>query len=269
MKPTTSCSAVILCALLGGCATVQSPTPGDPLESFNRSMFSFNDTLDTHVMKPVAQGYQSVTPSFVRTGVTNFFGNLGDVGNTVNNFLQGKVGDGFESLMRVAMNTTFGLLGILDFATQAGIPKHSQDFGLTLGTWGLPSGSYLVLPLFGPSSFRDGVGVGVDMYFDPVTYVDSDYAIPMRAVNIVNTRANYLGATDLLEQAALDKYTFVRDAYMQQRRNRLGQGKEGGLPQYEEPDEGKPAEAPQSGATPVPPPQQQPAEPAPQQPAAR
>lgn len=263
MKPSTSCSTVLLCALLGGCATGPNATPGDPLEPFNRTMFNVNDKLDTHVMKPVAEGYQAVTPSFVRTGVTNFFGNLGDVGNTINNLLQGKVGDGMESLMRVALNTTLGLAGVLDIATPAGIPKHSQDFGLTLGTWGVPAGSYLVLPLFGPSSIRDGAGVGVDFYFDPLAYADSDYRIPMRAVQIVNARANYLGATDLLEQAALDKYTFVRDAYLQQRRNRLGQDA-GSLPQYEEPEDGKPAEAVPPGATPVPPPYQPqpPAEPA-------
>ncbi|MTW09919.1 VacJ family lipoprotein [Pseudoduganella eburnea] len=255
MKTTISI-LLLMCALLGGCATGPNATQEDPLEPYNRTMFQVNDKLDTYVMKPVAKGYQEATPSFLRTGVTNFFSNLGDVGNTINNLLQGKVGDGMESLMRVALNTTFGLAGVLDIATPAGIPKHSQDFGLTLGTWGVPSGPYLVLPLFGPSSIRDGVGTGVDFYADPLSYADADYRVPLRALQVVNTRANYLGASDLLEQAALDKYSFVRDAYLQQRRNRLGQDKDG-LPQYEEPEEGKPAEA-VPAATPVPPPSRPP-----------
>jgi len=234
MKPSTTCSALLLCTALAGCATGPAATPGDPLEPFNRSMFNFNDKLDQYVAKPVAQGYEAITPSFVRTGVTNFFSNLGDVGNTVNNLLQGKVADGMESLMRVAMNTVFGLVGVLDIATPAGIPKHSQDFGLTLGNWGMPSGPYLVLPLFGPSTVRDGSAMAVDYRLDPMTYVDSDTRTPLRVLNIVNTRANLLNASTLLEEAALDKYTFVRDAWTQQRRNKINEGKEGDLPKYEE-----------------------------------
>ena len=240
MKPSTTCPALLLCTVLAGCATGPTATPGDPLEPFNRGMFTFNDKLDQYVAKPLAQGYEAVTPSFVRTGITNFFSNLGDVGNTANNLLQGKPADGMESLMRFAMNTVFGLLGFLDVATPAGIPKHSQDFGLTLGNWGVPSGPYLVLPLFGPSTVRDGPSRVVDHYFDPVSYVESDTRTPMNALNIVNARANLLNASTLLEEAALDKYTFVRDAWSQQRQNKINEGKESDLPRYEDVEEKKP-----------------------------
>jgi phospholipid-binding lipoprotein MlaA len=240
MKQSTTCSVLLLCTALAGCATGPTATPGDPFEPFNRGMFTFNDKLDQYVARPVAQGYEAITPSFVRTGITNFFSNLGDVGNTANNLLQGKPADGMESLMRFAMNTVFGLLGFLDVATPAGIPKHSQDFGLTLGNWGVPSGPYLVLPLFGPSTVRDGPAKLVDYYLDPVSYVEPDTRTPMNALNIVNTRANLLNASTLLEEAALDKYTFVRDAWSQQRQNKINEGKEGELPKYEEVEEKEP-----------------------------
>jgi phospholipid-binding lipoprotein MlaA len=240
MQRSSLFPSLLLCTALAGCATGPTATPGDPLEPFNRTMFNFNDKLDQYVAKPLAQGYQAITPSPIRTGVTNFFSNLGDVGNTINNLLQGKLQDGMESLMRVALNTVFGLAGVLDIATPAGIPKHSQDFGLTLGTWGVPSGSYLVLPLFGPSTLRDAPAMWVDYQFDPLTYVDSDTRTPLRVLNIVNTRANLLNASTLLEEAALDKYTFVRDAWTQQRQNKIEEGKERELPKYEEPEEKKP-----------------------------
>lgn len=234
MKRSTICPALLFCTALAGCATGPNATPGDPLEPFNRGMFTFNEKLDQYVARPIAQGYEAVTPSFVRTGVTNFFSNLGDVGNTANNLLQGKVADGMESLMRFAMNTVFGLAGFLDVASPAGLPKHSQDFGITLGTWGVASGPYLVLPLFGPSTIRDGSAKVVDHYLDPVSYVESDTRTPLNALNIVNTRANLLNASTLLEEAALDKYTFVRDAWTQQRQNKINEGKESELPKYEE-----------------------------------
>jgi len=229
---------LLLCAALGGCA---STTPGDPLEPYNRAMFRVNDTLDQYLAQPVAKGYQSIAPQPIRTGVTNFFSNLGDVGNVITNLLQGKGRDALDSFGRVVVNTIFGVAGVLDVATPAGIARHPQDLGLTLGAWDIPSGPYLVLPLLGPSSFRDGLGTAGDFYLDPVTYAHPDLRTPLRLLNVVNTRANLLGATDLLEQAALDKYTFVRDAYLQQRRYRLeeGAGKEK-LPDYEDVEEAKP-----------------------------
>src|SRR5262249_36169956 len=154
-------------------------------------------------------------------------------GNFANNVLQGKGVDAAETLMRVAINSVLGIGGLIDIATPAGLTKHSQDFGLTLGVWGVPSGPYLVLPVFGPSSFRDGVGVGPSISLDPPHYFDPAWRNSMFGTNVVSTRANLLGATDLLAQAALDKYSFVRDAYLQRRRYLLGESS-GTLPSYED-----------------------------------
>ncbi|MDN0084212.1 VacJ family lipoprotein [Crenobacter sp. SG2305] len=222
-------------ALLAGCATGPTANPNDPLEPLNRTIFKANDKLDQYVATPVAKGYKAVTPQPVRTAITNFFSNLGDIGNTVNNLLQGKGEAAMESLMRVAMNTVFGLGGLIDIATPAGLHKHPQDFGLTLGIWGAQSGSYLVLPLFGPSSIRDGLGLAADFQLDPTTYTEPAVRNSLFGANFVNTRTNLLGATDLLAEAALDKYSFVRDAYLQQRRYRLQEGKgPAKLPEYED-----------------------------------
>jgi phospholipid-binding lipoprotein MlaA len=226
---------LLLSALLCGCATGPQANRNDPLEPFNRTVFRANDKLDEYVATPLAKGYRAITPSPLRTGVTNFFANLGDVGNTVNNLLQGKGGDALGSFARLTMNTVFGLGGLLDIATSAGLPRHSQDFGLTLGTWGIPSGPFLVLPLFGPSSFRDGAGLAVNFQLDPVTYAKPAVRNWLFFVNFVNTRTNLLAASDLLEEAALDRYSFVRDAYIQQRRNRILEGKgPQKLPEYED-----------------------------------
>jgi phospholipid-binding lipoprotein MlaA len=250
---------LMLPALLSGCATGPDASPSDPLEPFNRTVFKANDKLDQYVAIPLAKGYRKVTPTPVRTAVTNFFGNIGDVANIINNALQGKGEDAMNSLMRVAFNTTFGVVGLIDIATPAGLRKHPQDFGLTLGRWHVPIGPYLVLPLFGPSSFRDGVGLGVDFQLDPLTYAESGIRTPLYGLNFVNTRTNYLDTTELLEQVALDKYTFVRDGYLQRRQYLLeseaGRKK---LPEYEESPTIPPV------AQPVPPPlQQQPLKPPP------
>jgi phospholipid-binding lipoprotein MlaA len=228
-------SLLLLSALLGGCATGPDASPNDPLEPFNRTVFSANDKIDKYVAIPLAKGYRKVTPSPVRTAVTNFFGNLGDVGNTVNNLLQGKGEDAVNSLMRIAVNTVFGIGGLIDIATPAGLRKHPQDVGLTLGTWGIPSGPYLVLPLFGPSSFRDGAGLAADFQLDPVTYTKPAVRNSLYGLNFVNTRTNLLGTTELIEQAALDKYSFVRDGYLQRRQN-LIESRTGprNLPEYED-----------------------------------
>ncbi|GGC99228.1 MlaA family lipoprotein [Undibacterium terreum] len=229
---------LLLSVLLSGCATGPNANPKDPLEPFNRVVFRTNDKLDQYVAAPLAKGYQKVAPAPVRTAITNFFSNLGDIGNTINSLLQGKGQDAMDSFMRLGVNTVFGLGGLIDIATQAGIPRHSQDFGLTLGSWNIASGPYLVLPLFGPSSFRDGAGQVVNVKLDPVNYTEPPLRNQLYAVNIINTRANFLGATDLLSQAALDPYTFVRDAYLQQRESLIekGQGKQK-LPEYEDPED--------------------------------
>ena len=244
----TVLSAASLTLLATGCATGPNANPADPLEPMNRAVFTVNDKADTYVAQPLAKGYKAVTPEPARIAVTNFFNNFSDVGNFANNLLQGKPVEAVETMMRVAVNTVLGIGGLIDVATAAGMPRHSTDFGLTLGTWGVPSGPYLVLPLFGPSSFRDGVGVAGSIFLDPAHYFDTAWRYSMFGVNVVNTRTNMLGATDLLSQAALDKYAFVRDAYTQRRQYLLSGGGDA-LPSYEE-DEESSAPAPASKEAP-------------------
>ncbi|MEM5404996.1 VacJ family lipoprotein [Paraburkholderia unamae] len=245
---------------LGGCSTVQTPSKEDPWEGFNRTVYTFNDKVDTYALKPVAQGYVKVTPQPVRDSVTNFFANIGDVYNAANNFLQLRITDGVEDIMRIVINTVFGLGGLFDVATLAKLPKHNQDFGLTLGHYGVPPGPYLVLPLFGPSTVRDGVGLVPNYFINPLTYVDpAALSWGLYGLNVVSTRANLLGASDLLEGAAIDKYSFIRNAYLQRRRYLLSDGRASSdnsnlpdygdgapLPKYDDTDEG--AAAPASGA---------------------
>ncbi|MCR1770603.1 putative phospholipid-binding lipoprotein MlaA [Burkholderia glumae] len=236
--------------LLGGCATGPNKTAGDPLEPMNRAIFTFNDTVDTHIAVPIARGYQKVTPTPVRTAISSFFSNLGDLSNFANNLLQLRVTDATEDVMRVVINSVFGVAGLFDVASAAGLPKHHQDFGLTLARWGVPAGPYLVLPVFGPSSFRDGVGRAVDVRFNLLNYIEPAVRNPMYIAQFISARADLLGASDLLQQAALDKYSFVRDAYTQQRRSATYHGAiigagggaasaagtlPGGLPNYDDP----------------------------------
>jgi phospholipid-binding lipoprotein MlaA len=169
----------------------------------------------------------------VRTAVANFFSNLGDVLVMVNDFAQGRAADGVSDVMRIAVNTVLGIGGLIDIATPAGLQKHDQDFGLTLGHWGLPSGPYLVLPLFGPSSVRDSANVAGDIWVSPVSYLPPAERNTLTGVDYISTRARYLGATDLLSAAALDRYAFVRDAYLGRRRQQLRGGREEALPDYE------------------------------------
>lgn len=212
-------------ALAQGCATGPDANPADPLEPLNRTIFSFNDKVDVAVVKPVASAYREVTPKLIRTGVTNFFGNIRDVWSTVNNVLQAKPQEAFESLFRVTTNTVFGVAGIFDVASEMKIPKHSEDFGQTLGYWGVPAGPYLVLPVLGPSTFRDTAGTVVDFNGNLLTKgSDVGFRNTASAVGIVNVRANLLDAGDLLEQAALDRYSFARDVYLQRRSSVIRSG---------------------------------------------
>ncbi len=216
--------ACALAVLMTGCATApDTADPRDPFEGFNRTVFRFNDAVDEAVLKPVATGYQKVTPSFVQTGVSNFFGNIGDVWSAVNNLLQGKLEAGVSDGMRVAINTTFGFVGVLDIASEAGLTKHKEDFGQTLGVWGVPSGPYVVLPLLGPSTIRDTAALPVDFAGDVWQYTDS---VGTRntgtALRIVDARAGLLDAGNLLEDVALDKYAFMRDAWLQRRQSMIG-----------------------------------------------
>ncbi len=222
-KSTGWASAVLAIALLQGCATGPGANPADPLEPFNRAMFSFNEGLDRTVLKPVATAYRDVTPQPVRTGVTSFFGNISDVWAIVNNLLQGKGEAAADSLARVTTNTLWGLGGIFDVATEMKIPKHPEDFGQTLGVWGVGSGPYLVLPLLGPSSVRDTAGLVVDYQLDLVSQADNvRVRNSLSTLRVINVRANLLGAGDVLDQAALDKYSFTRDIYQQRRNSLIG-----------------------------------------------
>ena len=216
-------AAVVLllgAALLGGCASGPNAHPRDPLEPFNRGVSEFNEAVDEAVLKPVATAYRDVTPDLVRTGVSNFFGNLRDVWSALNATLQLKPRAAAENALRVGVNTAFGFGGLLDIASEMGIERTTLDFGQTLGRWGVPSGPYLVLPIFGPSTFRDAAGFGVESNGDLVSKVDH---IPTRnslyALRAVETRANLLRATTMLEGAALDKYSFTRDIYLQRRQS--------------------------------------------------
>ena len=219
---------LLLLAVLGGfagCATTGG-NPDDPLEGYNRAMFKFNDGVDKAIIEPVAKGYKAVLPEFARTGVGNFFANLGDLWIGVNNILQGKLREGAGDFGRFAINTTAGILGLFDVASNAGLEKHNEDFGQTLGRWGVGEGAYVVLPLLGPSSVRDGFSrLVVDWHGDPLWQVGN---VPTRnelyAVRVVDARASVLDATRVAEEAALDYYSYVRGAYLQRRRSLVYDG---------------------------------------------
>ena len=190
----------------------------DPWESWNRKVFAFNEKLDEAVLKPVATAYTEIVPAPIRTGVDNFFGNIGDAWSAINLFLQGRFKAGVEQGMRFAVNSTLGLAGVLDIATEAGLEKNSQDFGKTLGKWGMGTGAYIVWPLFGPSSVRDSLALPVDWQASPgVIFDDGRKKVAITALSLVNTRSNFLRAGEMLDGIALDKYTFYRDAYLQRR----------------------------------------------------
>jgi phospholipid-binding lipoprotein MlaA len=205
-------------ALLSGCATVANPDPRDPLESYNRGMTNFNEQVDAMVLKPVAIAYQDIAPAPVRTGVSNFFANIGDVWSFVNNVLQLRAEAAASTFMRVNVNTFMGIGGVLDIASELGIDRYKQDFGLTLGRWGVGTGPYLVLPVLGPSTVRDTFALPVDMKGNVVSYVDPVSARnTLYALRVVDTRANLLRAGSVLDSAALDKYSFTRDVFLQVR----------------------------------------------------
>ncbi|CAG9179068.1 hypothetical protein LMG23992_03905 [Cupriavidus laharis] len=243
--------------VLAGCATGPNANPKDPIEPFNREVSRINEDFDKGVLKPVAQLYADYIPSPVQTAVDNFFSNVSDVYSAVNNLLQGKPSRAAEDTMRVAINSVLGIGGLIDIATPAGLPKYKEDFGQTLGVWGVPSGPYLVLPLFGPSTVRDTAGMLVDRQIDPSAYF---YPVSLRnslvGVRIVAGRAQLLGATNLLEQAALDKYAFMRDAYLQRREYLIYDGNPPGQENEESDSDGVPQQP------------QQPQQPASQPPAA-
>lgn len=220
---------LVTATLLASCATVPDGprSKSDPFEPLNRQVFAFNEAVDAAILKPVAKGYQQVVPELVRTGVSNFFGNLSDAWSTVNFFLQGKVQTGVETFMRVVANSTFGLGGLMDPASEMGLERRSaEDLGQTLGRWGLPPGPYLVLPFLGPSDIRDGVGLVADLKATQPGHVFHD--VPSRnsaaALQVVDTRVRLFAADRVLEGIALDKYLAVRSAYLSRRRSLVYDG---------------------------------------------
>lgn len=228
MNPMTKrlAALAVASALAGGltgCATTAN-NPKDPYEGFNRAMFSVNEGIDV-VVKPVAQGYDAVAPKPVKTGIGNFFGNIADLWIAFNNFLQGKGGDGISDVGRVLINTTIGIGGVFDVASEMGMEKHAGDFGQTLGKWGVGDGPYFYWPLIGPRTARDTFGWGVDSFADPVWRVDD---VPVRntlaGVRFIDVRASLLPADKVVEEAAFDKYSYIRDAYLQARRNAIADG---------------------------------------------
>jgi len=219
------CLSLLLSLFLAGCATGPNANPADPFEPMNRSIYKFNDALDQNILKPVATTYRDFTPSLIQRGVTNFFANLEDIWSIVNNVLQLKAEAAAESLMRVSVNTVMGFCGILDIATEMRIERHTEDFGQTLGYWGVGPGPYIVLPVLGPSTLRDTVALAADTKGDAVTHID-DVAVrnTLWGVRAVDYRAGYLKSDTLLDEVALDKYSFIRDGYLQRRHNLIYDG---------------------------------------------
>jgi phospholipid-binding lipoprotein MlaA len=219
-------------AVLSGCATQSVTDPRDPFEPVNRAIFTFNDKVDEFAIKPVADGYVWVTPEILRSGIRNFFANIRDPWIGVNNILQGKVEEGLSDFFRFITNSTFGIGGLGDIASDMGMQKHNEDFGQTLGRWGMGPGPYVVLPILGPSTARDTVGLVADGYaympFWVPRTMDWNHRVAWRngltILDTINIRANLLGTTSLVEQAALDRYAFVRDAYLQRRRSQVYDG---------------------------------------------
>ncbi len=237
LRRTLLAAAGMAFAVLTGCASMPTPNPTDPFEKFNRNMFELNEGLDRTVLKPVAQGYQMFTPRLVRAGVSNVFNNLEDLWSSMNGALQLRPKVAIDDFMRFNVNTFLGFGGVLDIASEAGIERTNEDFGKTLGRWGVRSGPYFVLPLFGPTTLRDSTTIILENRYDPVSHLE-----PTRAKNgvlvlrIVDTRAGLLRLGNMLDEAALDKYSFTRDAYLQKRRAEIFRpGQENDYDEYQAP----------------------------------
>lgn len=236
IRMTTLLGATTLAA---GCATVSNPSPDDPWESYNRSMYTFNDTVDRAFLKPIASGYDALTPQPVQTCVHNMFNNVADLWSAANSFLQARGHDFFNTLGRVLFNTTMGLGGCIDVASMNGSRRIQNDFGVTLGVWGLDAGPYVVLPFLGSSSVRDGTGMVTTLAagVSPITPVFEIDNVSLRnsivGLYIVDTRANLLDADELVNEVALDRYSFIRDAYIQRRKAQVDSRRSGtNLPDY-------------------------------------
>lgn len=212
---------VVMALLLSGCAVLRGPSAGkklDPFESWNRKVFSFNEKLDENVLKPVATGYSELVPEPIRKSVDNFFGNVGDGWSAINLFLQGRFKTGIQQTMRFAVNTTLGLGGLLDIGSEVGLERNTEDLGKTFGRWGFGTGAYIVWPLFGPSSVRDSLAMPWDRLATPaLAFNDGRSKVWIYGLQTINARSNFLRAGEMLDGIALDKYTFIRDAYLTRR----------------------------------------------------
>ena len=224
-------AAAGLATLVAGCAL--GPTKSDPFETWNRAMYAIHEPIDENIVRPVAQAYVDYVPRVVRLAVSNVFNNIDDMFSAINSGLQGKLDKMGNDLGRVILNTGFGLGGLIDIASEAGIPKADEDFGQTFGVWGIPQGPYLFVPLFGPSTFRDGTGFLIRAFSTPTGYIPD---VPLRNVvwgaAWVNENALVVGTSKVVEQAALDRYTFVRRSYLQRREYLVRDGKP--VPETEE-----------------------------------
>jgi phospholipid-binding lipoprotein MlaA len=248
MKRALACLVAVL-PLLAVAADdeppARKPNPADPFEGFNRGVFAFNESIDKAVLVPVAKGYQKVVPQPIRTAVGNFFGNFGDAWSAVNHFLQDKPASGLDMTLRVATNTVFGIGGLLDIATEAGLERREEDFGQTLGKWGFGAGPYLVIPLLGPSSVRDASALPLDRGASPALAFKEDVdRFGIVTLNFVDTRARYLSAGRLIDEVALDRYSFLRDAYLTRRRSQVYDGEPPDAPEPEEDGPGEPPPPP-------------------------
>ena len=223
-KITLITALVVLLGLVSGCASTPNGDPSDPYESTNRKIYNFNDSLDRTILQPIARGYVNVTWKPMRSGVTNFFDNIGTLNVMANDLLQGKGMQFLSDTGRFVVNSTVGLGGLFDPAKGLGLRAHDEDLGQTFGVWGAGEGAYLNIPLAGPSSFRDAPGFIAAMLLNPLTYLNPVVNIPLGFVSAMNTRANLLEATNIRDQAALDPYTFVREAYRQQREYKIYDG---------------------------------------------
>ncbi|TQV82897.1 MlaA family lipoprotein [Aliikangiella coralliicola] len=217
-------AVLVTFAALGGCATTTEPNKDDPWEGWNRGVYKFNKALDTAIAKPVTKGYKAITPDVVEKGVSNIFSNLADVPTMINNLLQGKVTDSASDLGRFVLNTTVGLAGIWDPASKLGLEKHDEDFGQTLGAWGVGSGPYVMLPLVGPSTLRDTAALIVDAQMDLINEIDHKRTrYEVKVLQMIDGRARLMALEDQLEDAT-DEYAFIRDVYLQNRRYKVLDG---------------------------------------------
>lgn len=231
---TKVCLSFLVFLLLSGCATMDTVDPRDPFEQANRTVYSFNEFMDEHLFDHVSHFYQDITPDLVDRGISNMFSNVRDISVIANDFLQFKLGQAISDVARVVFNSTIGLLGFFDVSSHIGLPKHNEDFGQTLAYWGVGSGPYLVLPFLGPSTVRDGIGYGVDSLINPVSYIGTDASSAgLMALNYVDFKADLLSTGNLIAEAALDKYEFVKNAYLE-RRNNMVHDREYSEPEFDE-----------------------------------